>query len=502
MKLFLPVFVCLVVFTHRTHAQSCTPAGNQTSYGTNNVWRGYVYDNINFTNYRGYVTEGSSGSPNFDQNFGGDDVSYATNGCPVQTSTFSVRYKLRKTFANGTYQFVVGGDDGFRLSFDGGDTWAIDRWNDQSYTTQTYTIALNGSYDMVLEFYENGGANRISFSMAAVCTPSGNPAVYGTGNVWYGYVYDGTNFDTYIGRVTEGFAGNPDFDESFGGSNVTYTTSSCSTPTETFSMRYRLTKNFSGGTYRFIVGGDDGYRLSIDGGSTWLINSWNLQSYTTTTSNTLSLSGSYNLVLEYYENSGDNRVSFALQTLTMLPISVEAFTAAAKDDKVDLSWTVSANSSPRSFEVEKSADGISFKSLGTVPSNVNWAITGYKFSDISVAEGISYYRLKMTDADGVLTYSKVITIHIAVSGNRNIRIYPSIVTGNGFYIKSTRQVRNAVITVTDINGRMLIKQPAGNIAAGQPLQVEASAIAGKKGMYTVAITGSDNNWFAGRIIVQ
>ncbi len=170
-------------------------------YGTNNVWIGYVYDNSNLTNYRGYVTEGNSSSPNFDQSFGGDDVSYATNGCPVQTSTFSVRYRLTKSFTSGNYQFVVGGDDGFRLSFDGGSTWAINRWNDQGYTTETYTVGLNGTYNMVLEYYENGGANRISFSVTSICMGSGSTATYGAGNVWNGYVYDGTNFETYMGMV-------------------------------------------------------------------------------------------------------------------------------------------------------------------------------------------------------------------------------------------------------------------------------------------------------------
>lgn len=491
-----------MVSAGKMQAQNCNAAGNETSYGTNNVWIGYVYNNMNFAQYRGYVNEGASSSPNFDQNFGGDDVTYATSSCSIQTSTFSVRYRLQKTFASGSYQFVVGGDDGFRLSLDGGATWVIDRWTDQGYTTQSYTAALNGTYNMVLEFYENGGANRISFALTAICTPAGNPATYGTGNQWNGYVYDGTNFDTYVGMVNKGTASNPDFDEDFGGSNVQYATGSCSTQTETFSVRYRRTQNFANGNYIFTVGGDDGYRFSIDGGATWLINNWNLHSYTSTTSNAVPLNGTYNLVLEYYENTGDNRVTFAQQRLMLLPVSIEAFSATAKKEEVELNWLVSSNSTPRAFEVEKSTDGASFSSLGTVASHSDWSVRDYNFTDRSMTQGISYYRLRITDATGVITYSKITTVNIAIAQNKPVNVYPTVINGNSFYIRSAQSIRNAVVTVCDFNGRMLVKQPVGNITAGQPLQVQASSLANGKGMYSVSIVSSEMNVFAGKIVVQ
>ncbi len=94
-KTFLVAVVMLCISLY-AHSQACTPVGDEVSYGTGNVWTGYVYDNMNFTSYRGFVTEGTAGNPNFDENFGGDNVTYTTNGCSINTSTFSVRYKLRR----------------------------------------------------------------------------------------------------------------------------------------------------------------------------------------------------------------------------------------------------------------------------------------------------------------------------------------------------------------------------------------------------------------------
>ena len=99
------------------------PAGDQTSYGTGNVWIGYVYQGSNFDTYKGYANEGSASSSNFDESFGGSGTNYSTNGCSIFTDVFSVRYKLTQTLTDGDYTFTVGGDDGFRLSIDGGSTW-------------------------------------------------------------------------------------------------------------------------------------------------------------------------------------------------------------------------------------------------------------------------------------------------------------------------------------------------------------------------------------------
>lgn len=464
MKIKLLIFVLFFAVNLKSYAKACTPAGNQTTYGTGNVWIGYVYDNKNFTAYNGYVTEGNTGSPDFDENFTGDYVNYTTNGCPVYTETFSVRYKLTKTFSNGDYLFTVGGDDGFRLSLDGGSTWIINNWSDQSYTTNAAAVHLNGSYNMVLEYYENSGGNRVSFSVAPTCLGTENQSVYGTGNAWRGYVYDGTNFNFYKGVVTEGISTNPNFDESFGGSNATYSTSNCSTLTETFSVRYRLRK-YLNGNYIFILGGDDGYRLSLDGGATWVINRWYDQSYNTF-SYAASLNGTYDMVIEYYENSGGNRISFSL-SIGVLPVTLISFDAQKDKNKVLLDWETTTNSTTDHFEIEKSNSNSPFQNIGTIPATagtMNNNAIKYTFSDNNFSGNISYYRLKMFDLSGTVSYSKTLSVHPDETGNR-IEVYPTISEGT-FYIKSSERITNTKINLFDMNGKLVAEKKPGTLNAG------------------------------------
>ncbi len=478
----LMALICL-----KASSQSCSPLGNETSYGTNNTWIGYVYDNMNLTNYRGFVNEGNASSPNFDQSFGGSNVSYATNGCPVTTTTFSVRYRLRKTFPNGAYQFTVGGDDGYRLSLDGGATWVINRWVDQGYATSTYSTMLNGAVDMVLEYYENGGDNRITFNLQSTCLGSGNPNQSGSGNVWRGYLYSGTNFNTYRGFITRGNSGNPNFDENFGGSNVNFNTSDCSVPTESFSARFRLSRHFTNGTYVFTIGGDDGYRFSLDGGATWVINRWNDQSYGVT-SITRTLNGNYDLVIEFYENSGQNRLSFDVSNVT-LASKLGSWDWKSQQDDLLLQWTSLSEENQEAFVVEKSHNNRDYLPLGKVnslaPNGFSQIPLSYQFKDPSGGQEKAWYRLAMLDKNGRTSYSAV--IYYPGKAGKNYSLFPTIITNNSLQIRSPKAGERLEIELYDLSGRKIATEKLVAAGNGARQTVQFTNIRLVTGMYRIRV---------------
>jgi hypothetical protein len=69
---------------------------------------------------------------------------------------FSVRWSREETFVPGRYRFYALADDGIRVRVD--DNVAIDEWHDsRGDTVYTGELALEGTRDVVVEYYEHGG---------------------------------------------------------------------------------------------------------------------------------------------------------------------------------------------------------------------------------------------------------------------------------------------------------------------------------------------------------
>jgi PA14 domain len=452
----------LLAPAQRLQAQACSTAqGNQTTYGTNNVWIGYVYTGENFNNYQGYIHEGTSSSPNFNEGFGGSGATFSTAGCSVQADNMSVRYLLNQTFASGTYVITVGGDDGYRFSTNGGSTWLINKWVDQSYNTTTDTVTLNGNYNFELDYYQDGGANQVTFTITQICMGTGNQTTYGSNNVWNGYIYQGENFQTYKGTMTEGSSSSPNFYENFGNTSnsntATYYTNQCSVTTYQFSARYKLTQTLPAGNYTFAAGGDDGFRLSLDGGATWVINKWQDQGYTTATySTTITAATSYNTVLEYYDNGGADIVSYS-NTFTTLPVTVNTWSATLEPgDKALLKWTTSNAVNFDHFIIQRSTDNETFQDVATVDAvTADSGLTQkYSYTDQFTYNGDVYYRLAEVDRDGTTNYSTIVNLPMQASAA--IRIYPTVVTNGQLTVQSPSSISQAQFQLFDMKGQKLL----------------------------------------------
>jgi gliding motility-associated-like protein len=138
------------------------------------------------------------------------------------TSNFSMRLLRKEVFAPGFYSFSIQGDDGIRLSLDGGMTWILDSFIEQSYPNSfksTVTafpngICLSGNVDMVIEYFQRPADARLTLNVVSIsggsfsqpdtlklCT--GDDGSFTVGNSVAGYTYqwfgsqdNGDNFVT------------------------------------------------------------------------------------------------------------------------------------------------------------------------------------------------------------------------------------------------------------------------------------------------------------------
>lgn len=99
-----------------------------------------------------------------------------------------------------------------------------------------------------------------------------------------------------------------------------------------------------------------------------------------------------------------------------VPLSWLDFSGIRRGDDALLMWAVASERNTRSFIVERSLDGATFTSNGSILSMRNSnSINNYNFTDPGITNLgviIIYYRIKQVDIDGGFTYSRVIAIRV------------------------------------------------------------------------------------------
>lgn len=142
---------------------------------------------FNPINYKGHFLKNSL---NFDLNFTATagkmpgQIGVTHDGTSFScgegyTTNFSLRFYRTEVFTPGFYRFDIAGDDGIRLSIDGGNTWVLDRFVEQSYaqsqaTTNTQHpngICLSGPTNLVIEYFQRPVDSRVTFTCTLLSTP-------------------------------------------------------------------------------------------------------------------------------------------------------------------------------------------------------------------------------------------------------------------------------------------------------------------------------------------
>lgn len=205
----------------------------------------------------------------------------------------------------------------------------------------------------------------------------------------------------------------------------------------------------------------------------------------------------------YVKNSATTCVTSASATVltttcTSLPVSLTDFRAYKKDNGVVLTWTTATEQNNKGFEVERSADGTSWKVIGWVNSQ---AINGnnntkldYNYTDKLPVSGNNFYRLKQVDLDGRVEYStaKLVTW----SKGNNISIYPNPVA-NELTIESA-DLKGGYVHIFNAMGQQV------NLVSVQSndnlVRINVSRLVG--GVYYITVTGKDNKIIANQKIFK
>ena len=175
-----------------------------------------------------------------------------------------------------------------------------------------------------------------------------------------------------------------------------------------------------------------------------------------------------------------------------VPVKLLSFNATLTAEKfVKLDWSTANEYNNKLFVIERSADGVSFTTIDSVPGRINSATqTDYTALDKKPLAGGNHYRLKQIDLDGNFSYSKVLYINLKTTSADYFTIYPNPADHQLNLTIQSAKKQGATIIITDPEGRVIQKKSISLLSGIQwkPLSIGSLS----SGMYYVTVIMNDN----------
>lgn len=142
--------------------------------------------------------------------------------------------------------------------------------------------------------------------------------------------------------------------------------------------------------------------------------------------------------------------------ICLLPVTLTRFTGNNIDEKIYLHWTTAQETNLQSILVERSDNGLNFTSLISMkPQGVTSGGTSYSTIDASPYSGNSFYRLKLIDQDGRLTYSGILSFKTKAKNLMVTQLYPNPVYNRLYLQLQSAKDQEVNVSVLDITGKLL-----------------------------------------------
>ena len=137
-----------------------------------------------------------------------------------------------------------------------------------------------------------------------------------------------------------------------------------------------------------------------------------------------------------------------------LPLMLLSFTGTGQGNNALLSWTTTDEQNTSYFDVQRSTDGSSYKSVGTVKAkDLAGRGNDYQYTDTLGLAPTYFYRLRMVDLDGRSTYSQVVVIGSAPV-SRSLSLSPNPAR-QFVVVQSPVSDKDAQIRLLDMSGKLL-----------------------------------------------
>jgi len=192
--------------------------------------------------------------------------------------------------------------------------------------------------------------------------------------------------------------------------------------------------------------------------------------------------------LLYFDGLRNTKANFNV-TLTgsALPITLSKFSGEYLKGQDILYIEIEQAINVKDIEIEKSADGQVFNSLGVLPVTTALLVGKHTYIDAQPFTGNNFYRLKVVDNDGRFEYSNVILLKN--TAGRIVYLYPNPVTDHLSISLTGTPAGHYNFKVYDVSGKAILNSVYTINAVSQTVSLPFTRVAA--GVYIIKITNEN-----------
>lgn len=201
-------------------------------------------------------------------------------------------------------------------------------------------------------------------------------------------------------------------------------------------------------------------------------------------------------------NPTNNEYTWGFGPTGSLPVILANFDGRKTNGGNTITWKANCSANGvYTFELQRSNDGRNFTTVSSIKADRVRCEQPFDYTDNNFTAGATnYYRLRMIDADGKPSVSRVVAIINKSKGVVFAQLLPSVVSGKATVIISAATNETIAMTITDMNGRMVQQLRVAVQPGTNNVQINTAALSA--GVYQLTGVSADGTTNSIRFIKQ
>ena len=179
-----------------------------------------------------------------------------------------------------------------------------------------------------------------------------------------------------------------------------------------------------------------------------------------------------------------------ITTLGIVPIAISSVTVFSNTNfSQTIKWITANDNGGIIYDIQKSLDGIEFATIGSV-NGLTGINNKYNFTDRAIVSGNVSYRVKIKEASGEISYSKIVMAK--GKANTGVTIFPNPAT-DIFKINIASQLLPATVQLINAQGQQVYEAKTNNVV------FEINKLL-SRGLYAVRVFAKNGETITGMVL--